>query len=301
MRLWVTAPLSPTEEARLVAELPGWRVAQVPFSALEDPPGDLGGVVLWEQDAPASLLGLPGLQTVVRLDPQPDPLFPDLSARGVSVYHSRGIATAQAAHHALTLSLSLLTGLPAPLRIRLKREAGTPPLAEIKGLAVTVLGLGMVGQRVARLAKAYGFSVTGVGRTPRVLEGIRSFPWSSVPRLLPKTRLLLTCLPLTPETRHLLTGELLAMLPQGAVLVHLSRLDLLAPDALSPLLQEEALAGAALSVFRMDLPRLAPYRDLPNLTATPHPASYSPRFREKAYLHAIRHLARYPGRTMIPS
>jgi phosphoglycerate dehydrogenase-like enzyme len=83
-------------------------------------------------------------------------------------------------------------------------------------------------------------------------------------------------LPLTPQTRHIIGASELAVLPEGSVLVNVSRGGLVEEVALADALRSGHLAGAALDVFETEpLPPDSPLRDAPNLVLSPHIAWYS--------------------------
>lgn len=115
---------------------------------------------------------------------------------------------------------------------------------------VGILGLGTLGQTVAqRLAQA-GYPVSGWTRRERRLDGVKcvSGP-QGLKEILTTSQVLVSLLPLTPETRGLLNKDTLALLPEGAGLILTSRGEHLVREDLVPLLRSDHLRGAILDVF----------------------------------------------------
>jgi D-3-phosphoglycerate dehydrogenase/glyoxylate/hydroxypyruvate reductase A len=144
---------------------------------------------------------------------------------------------------------------------------------------VGVLGLGEVGQAVARAFAPLGYPVAGWARTPRELAGVAVFSGpDGLPRLLAQTDLLVCALPLTAATLGLLNRSTLGLLPAGAYLIHIGRGEQLVEADLQVLLDAGQLAGAALDVFeREPLPADHWVWQHPRVQATPHIAGEASR------------------------
>jgi len=137
---------------------------------------------------------------------------------------------------------------------------------------IGVMGLGLLGQRVARYLKAMGFAVRGWNRSPRQIDGVQTFAGEAqLGEFLAGTRMLVCMLPLTPQTRGVLNRELLSQLPRGAYLVNVGRGLHLQEEDLLPLLDSGQLAGATLDVTpREPLPPEHAFWRHPKVTITPH-------------------------------
>ena len=137
---------------------------------------------------------------------------------------------------------------------------------------VGVLGLGVLGQRVARAVAGFEFPVRGWSRGAKDVPGVQCFAGEAqFDAFLAGTRVLVNLLPLTPETENLLDRRTLGqLLPQG-YLINVARGAHLVEDDLLALLDEGHLAGAALDVFRTEpLPADHPFWRHPKITVTPH-------------------------------
>lgn len=137
---------------------------------------------------------------------------------------------------------------------------------------VGVMGLGILGERVARALRVFEFPVRGWSRSPRDIEGIECFSGpGQLDAFLAGTRILVCLLPLTPETENILDRATLSRLLPGAYLINVARGAHLVEADLLALLAEGRLAGAALDVFRTEpLPAGHPFWDEPKITLTPH-------------------------------
>jgi glyoxylate/hydroxypyruvate reductase len=137
---------------------------------------------------------------------------------------------------------------------------------------VGILGLGVLGQRVARAVAHFEFPVRGWSRTARRLEGVDCFAGpQALDAFLAGTRMLVCLLPLTPETTDLLDRQRLGRLLPGAYVVNVARGQHLVDQDLLALIDSGHLAGATLDVFRTEpLPPDHPFRREPRITLTPH-------------------------------
>lgn len=140
---------------------------------------------------------------------------------------------------------------------------------------VGIMGLGVLGQRVARAVQAFEFPVLGWSRSAKDVPGVRCYAGAEqLPDFLAETRVLVCLLPLTTETEGLLNRQTLAQLRPGGYLINVARGAHLVEDDLIPLLDEGHLAGATLDVFRQEpLPAGHPFWRHPKVTVTPHTAA----------------------------
>ena len=137
---------------------------------------------------------------------------------------------------------------------------------------VGVLGLGKLGVPVLRALRQLGFPMRGWSRTPKDLPGVDCFSgMDALDDFLAGARVLVSLLPLTPDTHNLLDRERLSKLPRGAYLVNVARGPQVAEPDLLALIRTGHIAGATLDVFRNEpLPAPHPFWSEPRITITPH-------------------------------
>lgn len=138
--------------------------------------------------------------------------------------------------------------------------------------AVGVLGLGVLGQRVAQALAQFEFPLNGWSRSPKVLDGVRCHSGAEgLNDFLAASRVLVNLLPLTPETENILNHGTLSRLQRGGCVINVARGAHLVDADLLALLDSGHLAGATLDVFRTEpLPPGHPFWQHPAITLTPH-------------------------------
>jgi glyoxylate/hydroxypyruvate reductase len=137
---------------------------------------------------------------------------------------------------------------------------------------VGIMGLGVLGERVARAVQQFEFPVLGWSRSPRALPGVECFAGAAqFDAFLVRTRVLVCLLPLTPETENVMNRRNLAKLQPGGYVINVARGAHLVEEDLLALLDNGHLAGATLDVFRTEpLPAEHPFWAHPKITVTPH-------------------------------
>ena len=141
-----------------------------------------------------------------------------------------------------------------------------------KDFAVGVMGLGVLGERVARALRVFDFPVHGWSRTPKAIEGVFTHSGEvGLETFLSASRVLVNLLPLTPDTQDILNRHTLGRLQPGGYLINVARGAHLVEADLLALLDSGHLAGATLDVFRTEpLPLEHPFWAHPQITLTPH-------------------------------
>ncbi|MDD5333861.1 MAG: glyoxylate/hydroxypyruvate reductase A [Rhodoferax sp.] len=137
---------------------------------------------------------------------------------------------------------------------------------------VGVMGLGVLGQRVAQALTQFEFPVLGWSRSVKAIEGVRCFAGAAqFNDFLRASKVLVNLLPLTPETRDIMRLDTLAQLQAGGYVINVARGAHLVEEDLLTLLDRGQLAGATLDVFRTEpLPAEHPFWRHPQITITPH-------------------------------
>jgi D-3-phosphoglycerate dehydrogenase len=232
----------------------------------------------------AELLEDPGrLRAIVRAGVGVDNI--DVAAatrKGIVVMNTPGGNTVSTAEHTLTLLMALARHIPAAdASVRQgKWERNKFVGTQLAGKTLGVVGLGRIGREVAR--RAAGLDMKVVGFDPFLAPeraaqlGIEAV--ESLDRLLPRCDFLTVHTPLTEETRDLVGAAQLALLPNGAVLVHTARGGIVDEAALLAALDSGQLAWAGVDVFEKEpLDLSSPLRNHPRVLPTPHLAANTPR------------------------
>lgn len=137
---------------------------------------------------------------------------------------------------------------------------------------VGILGLGVLGDRVARAVAQFDFPVNGWSRTPKTLPGVQCFAGdTALEAFLAASRIVVCLLPLTPETRDILDAQRLACVRPGGYVINVARGAHVVDADLLAALDSGHLAGATLDVFRGEpLPKDHPFWHHEKITVTPH-------------------------------
>lgn len=204
----------------------------------------------------------------------------DLAAaarRGILVANTSGANAPSVADHALGLMLALARRIPGYDRLvrdgGWKDRRGAPP-GQISGRRLGIIGLGHIGERIARRATAFDMRVGYLNRRRRTDV---PYEWhdSSV-GLAGTSDFLVVSAAKGPTSTGIVGRAVLDALGAGGFLINVSRGDLVVTEELIAALREGRIAGAGLDVFD-DEPRVpAALRDLPNTVLTPHVGGQSP-------------------------
>lgn len=161
---------------------------------------------------------------------------------------------------------------------------------EIAGATLGIVGVGSIGQTIAKRAKAFEMRVLGLNTDGRPVDGVDvMYARSSLHDLLRQSDYVVVVAPLTPATRDMFgEGEFKAMKP-SAYFINIGRGELVQEEALLKALNEKWIRGALLDVFREEpLPPDSPLWDAPNCVIVPHLSGRSPRYIERA-MEIFRH------------
>jgi phosphoglycerate dehydrogenase-like enzyme len=142
----------------------------------------------------------------------------------------------------------------------------------LNGKTLGILGLGAVGQEVARLATALGMRVIGTKRRPEPLFGLADvLPPERTSEVFEKSDFVLLLLPATPETDNFINAERLALMKPSAWLLNFGRGHLVNDDDLIAAVRAQTIAGAVLDVFRQEpLPQQHKFWTTEGILVLPH-------------------------------
>ncbi len=217
---------------------------------------------------------------------------------GIVVTTVSGLHATPIGEYVLCVMLMFAKGAPGFLRAQGRHEWLRYMPGELRGATVGVVGMGHIGEEVARLSKAFGCRVVAtrrsVTRPASDATADELLPPSALHHLLAQSDYVVLAVPLTAETRGLIgEAELRAMKPT-AVLVNIARGPVVDESALIAALREGRIAGAALDVFeREPLPADSPLWDMDNVVVSPHISGGTEIYNERAVGIFADNLRRY--------
>jgi glyoxylate reductase len=201
--------------------------------------------------------------------------------RGILVSNTPGVVTDDTADMTLALILAVTRRIPEGLSVmQAGKWAGWAPTAfmggRIGGKRLGILGMGRIGQAVARRAAAFGMQIHYHNRKRLHADLETAYEatyWESLDQMLSRIDILSINCPHTPATFHLLNARRLKLMKPTAVIVNTSRGEVIDENALTRMLRTGEIAGAGLDVFERGHqinPRL---RELENVVLLPHMGS----------------------------
>ncbi len=146
----------------------------------------------------------------------------------------------------------------------------------VRGKKLGIIGLGRVGQAIARRAAAFGLEIHYHNRSPinpLMEEALGATYWDSLDQMLARVDILSVNCPHTPATYHLLSRRRLSLLQPHAYVVNISRSEIIDEQALADMIEAGQLAGAGLDVFQGEPKPSAKLLNAPNVLLLPHMAS----------------------------
>ena len=232
---------------------------------------------LWNNDV---LAGAPDLRFIQSIGAGYDQ-FPldDLRGRGIRLANASGVNKNAVSEHTFSLVLSLTRHLKSGVRNQRdhfwrgmiseipKRED------ELAGKTMGIVGMGAIGSRVARIAKAFDMTVLATKRNPATAQGPadKVVTPDRVDELLTESDVLVLTCSLNEQTRNLINADSLSRMKPTAYLVNMARGGCVDEKALIEALNGGVIAGAGLDVVEQEpLPDDSPLWDMDNVVLTPH-------------------------------
>ncbi|TDF98733.1 D-2-hydroxyacid dehydrogenase [Paenibacillus piri] len=215
----------------------------------------------------------------------------------VIVTNSSGVFGVPGAEHALALMLAFTRQLHVHFRQQSERIwKRNPYCLEIQDSTVTVIGLGDIGTEVARKAKGLGAYVIGVKRSatdcPAFVDELCLT--ADLDSALAKSDFIVSALPLTEETKGLISAERIGKMKKGAVFVNVGRGPTVDETALIDALQNGRLEGAGLDVTEIEpLPETSPLWTMPNVLITSHAVGVTPKKAQRRTELYLENFARF--------
>lgn len=246
----------------------------------------------------AALEGNRRLKAIVRAGVGTDNIDKQAATRqGVVVMNTPTGNTLSTAEHAFTLLLALSRNV-APAYQSLQEGRWDRKLymgAQIAGKTLGVVGLGRIGQEVARRALAFQMRVLGfdpfLSSEQASKLGVQLF--DSVSQMLPDVDYLTVHTPLTPETKNLIDAPQIATMKKTARLINCARGGIYNEQALADALREGRLGGVALDVFEQEPCTDSPLYGMPGVLCTPHLGASTEEAQTEVAKEAVQLLVNY--------
>ena len=212
---------------------------------------------------------------------------PALAARGIRLASAAGVNARAVAEHAIGLALALARRLPEARDNQGRRHWRgmigdlSQREDELGGKTLAIIGLGRIGGRLARLAKAFDMTVIGFRRDPALGAGDADevHTLNALRDHLPKADFVALTCPLTPETTRVINADTLRAMRKSAFLINAARGGCVDEAALIAALNEGRIAGAALDCTDPEPPVAdSPLWTMPNVFLTPHTGGETTRY-----------------------
>jgi lactate dehydrogenase-like 2-hydroxyacid dehydrogenase len=200
---------------------------------------------------------------------------------GIAVTHTPGVLTDDVADLAMGLVLSVGRNIPQADQFVRAGLWSNGPIAlarKVSGARLGIVGLGRIGQAIARRASAFGMSIAYTARSSKPDSGFQFYP--SAAALAAQVDFLVVSTPGGHGTRHLINAEVLQALGSKSYLINVARGSVVDEEALINALDAGTIAGAALDVFANEPEVPAALRKMPNVVLTPHMASATVQTRQ---------------------
>ncbi|WP_414943956.1 D-2-hydroxyacid dehydrogenase [Amycolatopsis sp. cmx-11-32] len=200
-------------------------------------------------------------------------LFPGLQESDVVLTNSRGVFDGAIAEYVLGVVLTFAKDFVRSWDLQRQKQWKHRESERVSGRRVLVVGTGPIGRAIARLLRAAGMSVAGVGRRART--GDPDFGdvhvSAELTRHLPEADYVVAVAPLTEQTKGMFDARTFAAMKPGARFVNVGRGELVVPSDLVGALRDGPLGGAALDVFDTEpLPSESPLWTMENVLISPH-------------------------------
>ncbi|MDJ0820375.1 MAG: D-glycerate dehydrogenase [Paracoccaceae bacterium] len=202
-------------------------------------------------------------------------------SRGILVSNTPGVVTEDTADMVMALMLGVTRRIQEGLSVMQSGDwDGWAPTAflggRLGGKRLGILGMGRIGQAVARRAAAFGMQIHYHNRRrlrPEIEEALEATYWESLDQMVARMDVISVNCPHTPSTFHLLNARRLKLMKPTGIIINTSRGEVLDENALTRMLKSGELAGAGLDVYEHGLRGNPELMNMPNVVMLPHMGS----------------------------
>lgn len=223
------------------------------------------------------------------------------------VTNSSGVHPIPISEHVLGLMLMLVRGLHQAVKIqhtekKWVRDMNIYQPDELAGKKLLIVGMGRIGERVARLGQAFEMEVVGVVRNTAKHQG--AYQVVSVKEMDKHIRdsdFVVNCLPLTPETKNIFDKKRLSKFKTGSFFINIGRGESVDEEALIEALNKGKIKGAGLDVFAEEpLPKESPFWEMDNVIVTPHYSGANPNYFDRVITIFCENLSAFLNKKTLP-
>jgi len=213
----------------------------------------------------------------------------------LKVTNGRGIHSQPIADYVMSAMTMLAFDFPSFMQQQNTRTWIRRSVVPLASRTVGIIGLGMIGQEIAKRAYYSDMNVIGLTRSSTSIDFVKTiYHANQIEFFLKELDFLVIATPATPENFNLIGAHELACLKPSAFLINIARGSLVNELALISALKDKQIAGACLDVFAHEpLPMESPLWDLPNVIITPHIAGMRFDYSEKFADLFFENLRRY--------
>ena len=250
----------------------------------------------------AELLGLaPNLKWIQAITAGVDNLpLKEINDRGIILTNARGIHKIQMAEFAMAAMINFARNFHQMHRNQINGLWDrSVPQAEIYGKTVGIIGLGSIGEEIARKASFFGMRVLGVRKNPRPIEYVdRVYEIEEMDKVFRESDYVINLLPLTAETHKLIDRRYFGSMKKTACFINIGRGPTVNQTDLVDALKSNQIAGLVADVYEEEpLPEDSPLWQLENVILTPHIAGVSPNYVKRAMDVITHNLRVYVGQS----
>lgn len=212
--------------------------------------------------------------------------FDAIEKKGLIVTNARGIHKIPMAEY--TISMMLQTYRQAKTLIEQEKSEiwnRKVKMQELHGKTIAIIGVGAIGGEIARLAKAFNMKTLGVNRSGQEVNHVDEiYQLHEIDKILPRADFVVSVLPSTKETRHILTEHHFTIMKESAVFINIGRGNVVKEEILIEALKENKISHAVLDVFETEpLPSNHVFWSLENVTVTPHISGISQLYLPRSF------------------
>lgn len=230
-------------------------------------------------------------------------MYPAFKSSDIILTNAGPSITTIVAEHALTMLFSLARNLHIQRDYMHEHKWEIDCGVEIGALSLGILGFGRIGMAMAVRAAVFvkELHILDVKAPEKPDYAKQVYGFGELPALLKNCNAVICSLPLTPQTRNMISDTEMAMMPDRSYIVNISRGGVVDEAALIRALQKGKLAGAGLDVTEVEpYPADGPLWDAPRLLLTPHSAGYCERLKERKLIQFIKNFKSYMKDGKIP-